>query len=128
VDDHGIQVLLKRFQDLFVAVNHAEKTVAFRASEVDQGILLRFFIATLWRASVSTHSFYKRIVLGPYEELARQRIFNPHLPIPDVFAVVLSRWVASEVFDSLTTGLMDPFRQTLHGANAYRMYFGEIVA
>jgi len=128
VDDYGIQVLLKQFRDLFVVVNEAEKTVAFRASGVDQEMLLRFFIATLWRASVSTHPFYRRVNLGPYEGFARQAIIKPSLPISDVFAVVLSCWLTSEQHSSLTTGLMDPFRENWDGVNAYRMYFGEVVA
>lgn len=128
VDDYGIEILLKRFRDLFVAVNDAEKTVAYRAGGVDQEMLLRFVIATLWRASVSTHPFYRRINLVPYERLAMQAIINPSLPISDVFAVVLSCWVASEEHSSLTTGLMDPFRENWDGVNAYRMYFGEVVA
>jgi hypothetical protein len=128
VDDYGIQILLKQFRDMFMVVNEAEKTVAFRASGVDQEMLLRFFIATLWRASVSTQLFYRRVNLGPYEGLARRAIINPSLPISDVFAVVLTCWVASEQHISLTTGLMNPFRENWDGVNAYRMYFGEVVA
>jgi hypothetical protein len=39
--------------------------------------LKRFILAVLWRASVSTHSFYSYVSLGPYESILRARIFDP---------------------------------------------------
>lgn len=39
--------------------------------------LKRFILSVLWRASVSTHSFYSYVSLGPYENILRERIFDP---------------------------------------------------
>ena len=43
----------------------------------DTDKLKRFILAVLWRASVSTHSFYSYVSLGPYEDIMRGRIFDP---------------------------------------------------
>jgi hypothetical protein len=42
----------------------------------DTDKLKRFILAVLWRASVSTHSFYSYVSLGPYEDILRARIFD----------------------------------------------------
>jgi hypothetical protein len=34
-------------------------------------------LSVLWRASVSTRSFYSYVSLGPYEDVLRARIFDP---------------------------------------------------
>ena len=85
-------------------------------------------IATLWRASVSTHEFYGRVKLGSFEQLAKETILNPENQIPREFSAVLSRWTSDERHRYATTGLMSPFRERQQGINAYRFYFGEAVA
>jgi len=128
VDDYGIQVLLKRLHELFIPVATGAGPVAFQASGVDQDLLLRFLVATLWRAAVSTQAFYRRVQLGPHEGVARHAILNPQSPLPSVFGAVLSRWTADEESQFTSGGLMDPFREKWDGVNAYRIYFGEVVA
>ena len=52
--------------------------------------LKRFILAVLWRASVSTHSFYSYVSLGPYEKILRARIFDSaHLTIDEFPTSVL---------------------------------------
>ena len=128
IDDYGSQVLLNRFHEFFQPLIHADKTVAFQATDVDQKLLLRFLIATLWRASVSTHIFYKRVSLGPFEDVARRVILSPQDSIPEEFSAVLSRWTSEEAHRYATTGLMNPFREKWGGVNAYRVSFGEVVS
>jgi hypothetical protein len=43
----------------------------------DTDKLKRFILSVLWRASVSTHSFYSYVSLGPYEDTLKARIFDP---------------------------------------------------
>src|SRR5262245_48953601 len=46
--------------------------VGYELSEAWRYDLLKlFFISVAWRASVSTHDFYKRISLGPFEAAAK---------------------------------------------------------
>ena len=127
VDDYGARVLLTRFYELFHSVVHLDKTVALQARDVDQELLLRFFIATLWRASVSTHPFYSRVELGKYEAQAKG-VIDLSQPVRETFAVVLSYWPTIKTTRNLPHALMDPFREKWDGVNAYRFYFGQVVA
>lgn len=128
VDTYGTEVLLKRFDDLFQPVRHKGAMLAFQAQNIDQELLLRFLVATVWRGSVSNHPFFHSVRLGPYEPSAAASISHPESPLSCSFAAILSRWTATEQRDFLTHGLMSPFREHWMGVNAYRFYFGRIVA
>src|SRR5215208_880584 len=68
LDDYGVQVLLTQFQELFLPVTYGDRVV-YQATDINHNLLLRFFVATLWRASVSTQMFYKDVNLGHLESL-----------------------------------------------------------
>jgi len=128
-DHYGIEVLLKRIDQLFHPISFEGQVIAYQAADLDQKLLLQFLLSTLWRASVSTHLFYKRVTLGPYEELLRNMILGPEKEVPKVFAAVLSRWdPQEEQYRKLKGCMMDPFRERWDGVNAFRMYFGPVVA
>lgn len=126
VDSYASEVLITRFEQLFRPIVHGER-VALQAQGVDQQMLLRFLVATLWRASVSTHQFYRRVRLGKYE-IEAKRAIDLGAPMPETFAAVLSAWPApkGDVFSAY--GLMDPFPEKWDGVNAYRVYLGRVVA
>lgn len=128
VDSYGIDVFINRFEEIFQPINHQGTSVAFQARDIDQELLLRFLVATLWRASVATHPYYDRVCLGPYESVAANVVSAPEQPISGIFAAVLSCWTATKERDYFTQVLMNPFREQWSGINAYRFYFGRIVA
>lgn len=129
IDDYGIKVFLTQREQLFQPVFDGDKIVAYQSENINQKLLFQFLIATLWRASVSKHDFYKRVNLGPYEEAARKVILDSNQSIPDVFAAVLSCWNVSEEHKSMTSGLVDPFASRWdNGVIVYRVYFGQVVA
>lgn len=127
LDDYGIQILLRQLDQHFLPLVGRDGPVAFQAEGVNQEKLLKFLVSVLWRASVSRHRFYGRVDLGPYEPHAKQVLLDPHSPVPPQFGAVLSRWTAGDV-TLAKGGLMDPFRERWDGINAYRFYFGEVVA
>lgn len=127
-DHYGVETLLVRLDELFQSISHQGKIIAYQAAEIDQKLLLQFLFATMWRASVSTHSFYRRVNLGPFEAVARRAILEPEEPVPEAFNAVLSRWTIEEQHHRSARGLMDPFRERWDGVNAYRFYFGHVVA
>jgi hypothetical protein len=128
VDDYGIQVFLNRFEEIFRPLDRQGRLVAFEGRNVDQELLLRFLVATVWRASVSTHPYYGRVHLGPYESVAAKALSAPDEPISDIFSAVLSCWTTREERDYFSQGLMNPFREQWEDINAYRFYFGRVVA
>lgn len=127
VDDYGTRVLLNCFHEYFHPVKVGDRIV-FQGTNVDPQLLLRFLVVTLWRASVSTHPYYKRVSMGPFEWLAKQVIFNPDDPIPQEFSAVLLRYTRGDEHLDAATVLMDPLREKWGGVNTYRLYLGDVVA
>jgi hypothetical protein len=125
VDSYAAEVLISKFGELFKPVANADN-LALQAQGINQDLLLRFLVATLWRASVSTHPFYKRVQLGKHEAEAKTAT-DLSCPVPRTFAAVLSAWPAL-ADDSLEYGLMDPFAEKWDGVNAYRVYLGRVVS
>lgn len=128
LDSYGTDVLLNQKVQLFRPIQNGEQTIAFQADGVDQMRLLQFFVATLWRASVSTHAFYNRVRLGPFEDIAKNTILNQSQLIPADFGAVLSCWNITEDQQAIANGIMDPFAERWKGVNSYRVYFGQVVA
>lgn len=127
IDDYGIEVLLKKFDEYFYPLQRNDETAGFESMTVDPSRLLQFLVAVLWRASVSSHHFYAKVTLGPHESLARAAASSPCATLSPVFDALLSRWRDED--DSIpTTAVLDPRREKWFGVNAYRLYFGEIVA
>ncbi len=127
VDDYGINVLLRRFDELFHPVEEAGRIVAFESDSVDQALLLRFLIAVLWRASVSTQPFYKGVQLGTHESRAAAIVKSHDSPMADLFGAVVSRWRTTGDLDGAADGMLDPICEQLMGVTTYRVYFGRIV-
>mgnify|MGYP001571272806 FL=1 len=127
-DHYGVETLLVRLDELFQPISHQGEIIAYQSAGVDQKLLMQFLLATMWRASVSTHLFYRRVNLGPFEAIARRAILEPEEPVPESFNAVLSRWTIEEQHQQSAGGLMDPFRERWDGVNAYRFYFGHVVA
>lgn len=127
-DSYGIDVLLKKFNQLFLPAVESGRTVGYESTGADRKRLLHFLVAVLWRASVSNQNFYKRVRLGPHETSAKQITFDLGASSFGVFDAVLSKWREGESIGLITPPLLDPRRERWFGVNAYRFYFGQIVA
>lgn len=97
--------------------------VAYKVLEYDYVNLKLFFISLLWRASVSSHPFYKKVKLGPYEEESKQLIEQRNPGIENDFSVTLAK------FDHpLGSSILDPHPDRWDNVNYYRFYLGGYVA
>ncbi|WP_375737729.1 hypothetical protein [Pseudomonas boanensis] len=127
IDDYGIEVLLKKFDERFHPLQRDGKTAGFESASVDPSRLLQFLVTILWRASVSSRPFYSKVDLGPHEPFARAAVNTHATELSPVFDAVLSRW-RDEGDHSPTTAILNPGREKWFGVNAYRLYLGETVA
>lgn len=127
VDAYGTQTLLRTLRGATLKpLSTRETVVAFQVEGIDQELLRRFFVATLWRASVSTQSFFNRVRLGSrYEELAKKAV--SHDPLSTAFGAAMACWLSSDGHDE-SVGFMDPFAERYDGVNVYRFYFGSYIA
>lgn len=123
LDAYGTKTLLHTLRgDALRPMRHNGLVIGFEASGIDQEALLRFFVATLWRASVSKIEVFRRVSLGArYEALAKQAICGRELSSDFGSVLAVFRSPAGE---DQSIGLMDPIRQRYAGVNVYRFYFG----
>jgi hypothetical protein len=121
-DKHAQDVLIREFSDAST-VRDEGRTIAWTIPRFDYGRLKLFFLSLLWRASISTHPFYERVVIGPFEQhlLAMLKAEDPGPP--EAFAVTLAH------FDDPTyTAMLDPHPERWFGVNYVRFYLAGFVA
>src|SRR5262249_21734072 len=80
-------------------------------------------LSLLWRASVSTHDFYRRVSASPFEEELRTMITTRDPGEPHRFAVVLARFDAPGY-----TVMLDPHPDRYDGVNYFRFYLAGFLA
>lgn len=124
-DTYGIEVLLSNFDQLFLPIENSRAHVSDR---IDKKLLLRFFVGILWRASVSTQPFYRRVALGPYEAEALNVLRSPATDITSIFDAIISRWENPTTDGVASVAMLDPYPERWDGVNAYRLYLGRMVA
>lgn len=123
LDAYGTKTLLHTLRgDALKPMRHNGLVIGFEASGIDQQALLRFLVATLWRASVSRNPVFARVSLGSrYEESAKRAVSGQDLSSD--FGAVLAAFKGPDGVDQ-SIGLMDPIPQRYAGVNVYRFYFG----
>ena len=123
VDAYGTKTLLHTLRGAALSpMTHDGQVIGFQAGGINQALLLRFFIATLWRASATKNPVFGRVELGErYEQLAKVALTTEDLSSD--FGVVLAVFMSPEGADE-SIGLMDPVRMRYEGVNVYRFYFG----
>jgi hypothetical protein len=97
--------------------------VGYEIWEYDYKNLKLFFLSLLWRASVSQHPFYRRVNLGPREDVAKALIKKANPGTEHEFSVTLAK------FDHpLGSAILDPHPEKWDDVNYYRFYLSSYVA
>ena len=123
VDDYGQQILLQQEADHEKLMVHG-KVHGYRVKNVDYKKLKLFFISVLWRASLSTQSFYEKVNLGPYQNKAKYLIWTNGSGEQSDFAFVVAKFTDS----SIGKTMLDPHPERWQGVNYYRFYmYGYVV-
>lgn len=127
VDAYGTRTLLHTLRGRALSpLRDGERVFAFSADGINQELLRRFFVATLWRASISTRPFFDRVQLGgKYEDLAKAAVTDQSLT--SAFGAIMSCWLSPDGRDE-NIGFMNPFAERYDALRVYRFYFGRFVA
>ena len=122
VDNYAQKVLLEN-ESKHRELRHEDLVYGYELDSYDYPQLKSFFISLLWRASISTHAFYRRISLGPYESIALD-MFKSEDPIPpDSFSVILAK------FDHpYGKSMLCPISTKFSGINYNQFYLGGYIA
>ena len=121
-DNYAHELLIKHRSRL-TEIIHERSVIAYNIPEYDYSTLKRFFISILWRASVSTNSFYNRIRLGMFENTALECLKSSNEIPAESFSVILSRYD-----HPLGTVMLDPHPSKVEGINFNRFYLGGYIA
>ena len=82
-----------------------------------------FFVSLLWRASVSSQQMFRRIEVGPFEDVARRMLEQGDPGSPQDFAVALTK--SDPRYGRV---IIDPFPERIEDVNYVRFYLGLYVA
>lgn len=115
-DQHAQNILLKDIPEES-SIFHHRKRVAYQITKFDYKRLKLFFVSLLWRASISTHVFFKRISLGSQEEILRDMILNQRPGSLKSYPVTLARFE-----NPAANGILDPHPEVFDDVKFCRFY------
>ena len=122
-DSYAAHLFLNRFHEFEEVRDSNRRLTGYVLGNVDYSLLKLFAIAVLWRASVSSQSFFSQVRLGPFEETAREMLLRRDPGDTATFATLFSVWD-----NGAEPLLMDPFVERWDGVRSYRFYLGRFVA
>lgn len=116
--------LLVRDRDKLRKQYSSGDLIALEADAYNYQWLKLFFMSLLWRASVTTQRFFRRVDVGPFEPCLREALLASNPGKSDFFSTTLA------CFINMPTGsvMMDPFREKYEQVNYYRFYLGTYIA
>jgi hypothetical protein len=121
-DDYAQSLLLTDIEGNYI-IEHAKK-VCFEIKDYDYSKLKLFFTSLLWRASVSTHEFFKDVKVDKFENQLRKMIIENDPGDEDSFSVTLGRWDDAAINEGIGLGILSPWKRRFYGINYYSFYFG----
>jgi len=108
----------------FTLIAEGQNIGGWERPEYNYELLKLFFISLLWRASISTHSFYAGIDIGrKFEEQARQMLRDGRAGGAHDFGVAIARFV-----EPLGNAFFDPHMERMNKVNHVRFYLAGFIA
>lgn len=94
-------------------------------SLIDYAKLKLFQLSILWRASVSSHEFFKNVSLGDYDEAIRKMILSGDPGTPYQFPCAMNSIVTGDgKLDVVDGFIWSPDKMIQNGQVLYRFFFG----
>jgi hypothetical protein len=118
LDQHAVEHILRSSN-----VNDMRaggKTVAREYRDADPALVARFIASVLWRASISSHSFFNRVSLGPYEELIRAILVGDVEEDPRVQTLLAE-------FDKTDVSILNPHWTRTDGIRFWVIYANRFI-
>jgi len=121
-DNYGYKAFTEVLAKRQIYVDDQGNPCALLFQNLDYGLLKLFVLSMLWRASVSRHTFFSKVRLGPYEEVIRQMIHNRELGNPDEFSFICLHSIAQK-YPHL---IIPPWLTKMSTVSYYRFYLPDI--
>ncbi|MDH5572705.1 MAG: hypothetical protein OEY89_13145 [Gammaproteobacteria bacterium] len=120
-DSYGKELLINKYSD-FKTIEENGSTLGYYIESFDYVKLKMFFISVLWRASVSKRDLYKKVALGPHENILREMVTEANPGSKDNYDVQLFRFSG---VDYPIPILMPVEIRSSYGLRYYRVYLGD---
>ena len=124
LDKHGNQVLSRPRGEADVYRDPQGVACGFILRDLKYELFKRFLLAVLWRASVSSHEFFRRVDLGCHED----RILNILLNDKAISAETYSSILIHPIGQRYPGTILPPWTHRLDGVRFYRLYFPDVIA
>jgi hypothetical protein len=121
-DDYGKKLLLDQIES-FIRHEKNGQVLGWEIQDFNYLNLKLFFLSILWRASISTRPFFRRVSLGFYEDKLKDLIWNEQDDENHIFGCVVAKFLPADI-EGAEKSILDPDNLTLEARNYYRFYFG----
>jgi len=115
-DGYAQKLLIQDFSEE-LAVQKGNTKTAYKIDKYDYKQLKLFFLSVLWRASISSQTFYSKIEIGPHEDIIKEMINHEDPGEPFDYAVSLAKFS-----DPRVTAMLDPHKKRFDGINYCQFY------
>jgi len=124
-DNYAETLLLKERNNFSVRKDFNGEILCLYLPTYDYAKLKLFFLSVLWRASVSSQTFFQKVDLGSHEQKVRHAILESDPGPQSFYSVVLARFTDIPVDH---VAMLDPFLERYESTNFYRLFLGTYVA
>jgi hypothetical protein len=122
--DQYAQEILTMDMARFTLIADNGKIGGWELPDYNYSLLKLFFISLVWRASISTHPFYRNISIGSkFEEKARLMLRNNNPGDAHDFGVVIARFT-----EPLGHAFFDSHTERVRAINQVRFYVAGFIA
>lgn len=118
LDQHAVENILRSTN--VVDVRLGNKVMAREYRDADPEQVSKFIASVLWRASISSHNFFNRVKLGPYEEKIRSALLDAKQDDPSV------RMLLAE-FDKADVSILNPHQTRTDGVRFWVIYASRFI-
>jgi hypothetical protein len=119
-DDYANNLLIAN-RDATKSINVGKQSIAYVYEEYEYRKLKLFFMSLLWRASQSSHNFFRNISLARHESRIRQAVIQSDAGNSEFYSVLLTKFPRPN-------GILDPHNTRFSGVNFCQFYLAEYVA
>ncbi|MCX5831208.1 MAG: hypothetical protein NT140_04875 [Deltaproteobacteria bacterium] len=116
LDGYAQKLLIQDFSEE-LAVRNVNTKMAYKIDKYDYKKLKLFFLSVLWRASISSQSFYRKIEIGAHENIIKGMIRYEDPGEPFEYSVSLAKFS-----DPRMIAMLDPHKKRLDGINYCQIY------
>lgn len=118
-DDYGNKFFHTEINVPSETLRKDDKDIGHIFTNINYINLKLFLISVLWRANVSTQSFFEEISLGPFENILREMILASNAGNADDFTTIISK------FNYENNRILHSPQKVKYvdGINAYRLFF-----